>query len=128
MILALPKGFDTPVGPGGIPLSGGQRQKIALARAFYGSPLLFVLDEPESHLDRAGESQLHDTLRAAKAAGAIILMVAHRPSALAAMDRLLVLQGGRVARYGSRDELLKTVVPFPAPPGRAAARPLAEET
>jgi PrtD family type I secretion system ABC transporter len=128
MILALPKGFDTPVGPGGIPLSGGQRQKIALARAFHGSPLLFILDEPESHLDRAGESQLHDALRAAKAAGAIILMVAHRPSALAAMDRLLVLQGGRVARYGSRDELLKTVVPFPAPPGRAAARPLAEET
>lgn len=120
MILALPKGFETPVGAGGIPLSGGQRQKLALARAFYGSPMLFILDEPESHLDRSGEMQLHEALRAAKAAGAIILMVAHRPSALAAMDKLLVLQGGKIARIGGRDELMKTVVPFPATSSRPA--------
>jgi PrtD family type I secretion system ABC transporter len=118
MILRLPRGYDTDIDPGSPALSGGQRQLIALARAFYGHPRLLVLDEPNSNLDREGETALLAALARAKEAGITTVVIAHRPSIVAGLDRLLVLRGGRVGMYGPRAEVLERtsgVVPFKRP-------------
>jgi len=106
MIMALKKGYDTPIGEAGALLSGGQRQRIALARAFYGDPRLLVLDEPAANLDQDGEAALQDAIAAAKARGVTVVLVAHRPAALAHVDKVLVLARGRVAAFGDRDTVL----------------------
>ena len=98
LIGRLPDGYATWVGGNGYTLSGGQRQRVALARALYGTPKLLVLDEPNSNLDHVGEQALIETVRAAKRAGTAVLLVTHRPSVLAAMDRVLVLNKGRIER------------------------------
>lgn len=116
MVLRLPKGYDTPVGEGGRSLSGGQRQRIALARALYAAPDLVVLDEPNSHLDDAGEAALMQSLRQLTARGATVFLVTHRAGALALADQLWVLHEGRLRIQGPRDAVLAQLRPASAAP------------
>jgi ATP-binding cassette subfamily C protein len=109
MIGRLPFGYDTPVGDAGFSLSGGQRQRIALARALFGDPSFIVLDEPNSNLDSDGEQALLTSLADAKARGATIVLVAHRPSIMSAVDKLLVLNDGQIERFGDRAEVLRAI-------------------
>ncbi|SMB27243.1 Alkaline protease secretion ATP-binding protein AprD [Sterolibacterium denitrificans] len=106
LILRLPKGYDTPVGVDGGQLSAGQRQRVALARALYGDPALLVLDEPNSNLDEAGEQALADAIRAVQARGGTVVVISHRASALAVMDRILLMRDGMLAAYGPRDDVI----------------------
>lgn len=119
MVLRLPEGYETPVGDRGSFLSAGQRQRIALARALYGDPFLVVLDEPNSNLDAEGETALLEAIVGVKARGGIAVVIAHRPSVLAAVDFVAVIGGGRLTAFGPRDETLRRVVntPVPATPG-----------
>ena len=109
LIGRLPLGYDTPVGDTGHMLSGGQRQRIALARALYGRPNLIVLDEPNANLDATGEQALLRAIAAARADGAIVIMIAHRPSIMQVADKLLVLEEGRVAQFGPRTAVVETL-------------------
>lgn len=111
MILALPDGYDTPLTASGAPLSGGQRQRIALARAVFGEPKLVVLDEPNSNLDGDGEAALHALLTTLKARGTTVIMIAHRPSILAALDKVLVLTNGTVAEFGPIARIMPRIAP-----------------
>lgn len=126
MILRLPKSYDTEIGPRGHALSGGQRQRIGLARALYCDPKLIVLDEPNSSLDADGEMALQETISRLKAYGTTVIMVAHRPSALTHVDKVLVLQNGAVTHFGPRDEVLQAMsrrgpVAVKTPAGAAGA-------
>ncbi|TKA93889.1 ATP-binding cassette domain-containing protein, partial [Cereibacter changlensis] len=107
MILALPQGYDTPISGDGIRLSGGQIQRIGLARALYGDPVLLVLDEPNAHLDSEGSLALNRAIRAVKASGSAVLIMAHRPAAIQECDLLLVLEEGRQRAFGPRDQVLR---------------------
>lgn len=109
MILRLPQGYETPVGDGGAALSGGQRQRIALARAVFGPPRLVVLDEPNANLDQEGEAALLKALGGLKAAGVTNVVIAHRPSVLRHVDKILVLRPGQAPAFGPRDEILQKV-------------------
>ena len=100
-ILGLSKGYDTVIGDQGGVLSGGQRQRLALARAFYCSPKLIVLDEPNSNLDEPGEAALAQVVLTAKSQGAVVVIVSHRPATLSLADHLLVLNQGQVQFFGS---------------------------
>ena len=108
-ILRLPMGYDTPLGTDGSNLSGGQRQRIGLARALYGDPSFIVLDEPNSNLDESGQKALFDAVGALKAAGKTVVLITHRMSTLAAVDKILVLADGALAAYGPRDEVVKAM-------------------
>jgi ATP-binding cassette subfamily C protein len=88
-------------------LSGGQRQRIGLARALFGDPFLIVLDEPNSSLDSAGEQALIEAVRLARQRGAIVVMIAHRPGALATVNLAMVIQDGRQIAFGARDDILR---------------------
>lgn len=107
LLLALPQGYDTDIGAGGQRLSGGQRQRVALARALYGDPALLILDEPNANLDAQGEQALVDAIRDAKSRGRTVIIMAHRPSAIAACDYLLMIDRGTQVEFGPRDEVLK---------------------
>lgn len=114
MILALPKGYDTRVLASGAPLSGGQRQRIALARAVFGDPRLVVLDEPNSNLDSEGDAALHGLLAQLKARRTTVVMIAHRPSVLVSLDKVLVLTNGTVAEFGPVARVMPRIAPgFP---------------
>ena len=106
LILALPKGYDTELGPRGRGLSAGQQQRIALARAVYGRPVLYVFDEPNSNADAEGEAALLKVLADLKAAGALVIVAAHRLSLIAAVDQIAVLKDGRLERFGPRVDVL----------------------
>lgn len=109
MILRLPEAYKTRIGPDGIQLSGGHRQRIGLARALYGDPVLVVLDEPNSNLDTEGESALLAAIRGARERGATVIVVSHRPSAIGAVDLLLFLRDGRQVAFGPKEEVLAKV-------------------
>ena len=102
-------------------LPGGQRQRIALARALYGDPFLVVLDEPNSNLDNEGEAALHQAVINLKARGAIVVLIAHRPVTLAVCDRVLVLANGAQQDFGARDEVLSKVMGRRTLPAASAA-------
>ncbi len=110
MILALPEGYDTVVCASGGRLSGGQIQRIGLARAMYGDPVLLVLDEPNSNLDHDGSQALNRAIAGVRAAGKSVLIMAHRPAAIEQCDSLLMLNEGRVLGFGPKDEILRRMV------------------
>lgn len=132
MILRLPKGYDMPIGEAGGVLSGGQRQRIALARALYGDPTLIVLDEPNANLDDVGERALMTAVAGMKSSRKTVMMVTHRPTALALADRVVVLESGRIVLDGPRDVVMSQwqarkaaagagLVPAVRPPGVSSA-------
>lgn len=110
MILGLPGGYDTRITADGGRLSGGQIQRIGLARALYGNPVMLVLDEPNSNLDAEGSAAVNGAIREIKAAGGIAMIMAHRPAALQECDLVLMLDGGKQAAFGPRDEVLREKV------------------
>lgn len=110
LILRLPQGYMTRLGPGGAALSGGQRQRIALARALYDDPALIVLDEPNANLDQDGDAALTQAINTARARGAAVVVITHRPSALAAVDRILILKDGRQVACGPKDAVLRDLM------------------
>jgi PrtD family type I secretion system ABC transporter len=116
LIINLPDGYETMVGDHGSALSAGQAQRLALARALYRDPFLVVLDEPNSNLDAEGDEALTRAILALRARGAITVVVAHRPSAIAGVDYILIMAKGRQQQFGPKEEILTRVTgPAPAP-------------
>ena len=109
MILRLPDGYDTRVAANGGQLSGGQIQRVGLARAMYGDPVVLVLDEPNSNLDNSGSAALNSAVKQQKASGGIVFVMAHRPDAIFHCDTLLVLENGNKRAYGPKDDVLQQV-------------------
>ncbi len=105
-IMSLPEGYDSPVGRDGAVLAGGQRQRMALARAIYGDPVLVVLDEPNSSLDDAGDAALAIAILELKRRGTTFVVMTHRTSVLAVADKMLVLRDGMMQAFGPREEVL----------------------
>jgi ATP-binding cassette, subfamily C, type I secretion system permease/ATPase len=119
MVVHLPNGYQTQVGEGGALLSAGQRQRVALARALYGNPFFVVLDEPNSNLDQLGDSALTEAILSVRRRCGIVVVVAHRPSALAAVDKVLALVGGRVQAFGPKEDVLRKMLQPVAPQQRS---------
>lgn len=115
LIVTMRDGYDTEIGEQGSVLSAGQAQRIALARALYGEPFLIVLDEPNSNLDTEGDEALTRAVRAARARGAIVIVVAHRPIGIEGVDMLLVLKDGRMQAFGPKETVLAQVLQRPVP-------------
>ncbi len=111
MILSFPQGYETQVGEGGAALSGGQRQRIGLARALFGNPFMVVLDEPNSNLDPIGEQSLNEAIQRMRENGQIVVIVAHRPSAIFAANKILSLRKGRAEMFGPKQQVLAALFP-----------------
>jgi ATP-binding cassette subfamily C protein len=128
MIVRFPQGYESVIGANGLSLSAGQRQRVALARALYEDPFLVVLDEPNSNLDAEGEAALTHAVLSVRKRGGIVVIIAHRPSALAAVDLIGVVQGGKLAAFGPKSEILTQhtkVVPTAPAADKALPRPAA---
>ena len=110
MVLRFHEGYDTRIGTGGVFLSGGQRQRIGLARALYGSPKLIVLDEPDSNLDNDGEQALLQSWRHLKQQQITLVVVSHKPTLLAGVDKILVLKEGRASMFGPREAVFRELM------------------
>ena len=123
LIVSLPEGYDTQIGEAGANLSAGQRQRIALARALYRDPFLVVLDEPNSNLDSDGEKALTAAILGVRSRGGIAVVIAHRPSAIAAVDYVLVLGDGRQQAFGPKDEVLRAVTRSAVAPLKVVGEP-----
>ena len=106
MILKMPEGYRTQLGPQGTALSAGQRQRVALARALYGNPFLVIMDEPNSNLDGEGEEALTAAIEGISARGGIAIVIAHRPSALVAVDLVAIVQNGRMVAFGKKQDIM----------------------
>ena len=106
MIVKLPEGYRTQLGSQGASLSAGQRQRVALARALYGDPFVVILDEPNSNLDGEGEAALTQAIEGIRARGGITIVIAHRPSALVAVDLVAIVQNGRIVSFGNKQDVL----------------------
>lgn len=128
MILRLPQGYDTRIGETHVALSAGQKQRIGLARALYGSPFLVILDEPNSNLDGEGEAALSNAIRGIRHRGGIVIVMAHRPSALAEVSHALYIRDGRQVVFGPRDEVMRRIVSNPEVVGRSGGVTAAEAT
>ncbi|HTZ02485.1 MAG TPA: type I secretion system permease/ATPase [Xanthobacteraceae bacterium] len=116
LIINLPDGYETVVGEQGSALSAGQAQRVALARALYRDPFLVVLDEPNSNLDAEGDEALTRAILGLRARGAITVVVAHRPSAIAGVDYILIMAKGRQQQFGPKEEILTRLTPPSAAP------------
>jgi PrtD family type I secretion system ABC transporter len=108
-ILSFPKGYDTPLGESGFTPSGGQRQRLAIARAIYGLPKFVVMDEPNSNLDEVGETALIKCVLALKENGGSVIITTHRPRLINVVDKMLVLKAGRQVAFGSSKDMLEAV-------------------
>jgi ATP-binding cassette subfamily C protein len=120
LIVGLPDGYGTQVGEHGAALSAGQGQRIALARALYRDPFLVVLDEPNANLDSEGDEALTQAILSVRKRNGIVVVVAHRPSAITGLDLILVMNKGRMHHFGPKDEVLAKALPRP----QGAPRPL----
>jgi ABC-type protease/lipase transport system fused ATPase/permease subunit len=114
LIINLPDGYETEVGEQGRMLSAGQAQRVALARALYRDPFLVVLDEPNSNLDSEGDEALTRAILGVRERGGIVVVVAHRPSAVMGVDLIAVMSKGRMQHFGPKDEVLAKVLPRPS--------------
>lgn len=114
LILALPEGYDTVIEGSGSPLSAGQQQRVGLARAVYRRPFLVLLDEPNANLDAEGDQALASAITNLKNTGSIVVVIAHRPSVMASVDKLLYISNGRQTAFGPRDEILAGVTDQPS--------------
>lgn len=123
MLVRLPDGYRTYLGPMGASISGGQRQRLGLARALYQSPFLVVLDEPNAHLDPEGEEALANAVEGVKTRGGIVVLIAHRPSALQVCDLIGVIKGGRLTAFGPRDQILNPKPVTNATPAKRGDEP-----
>lgn len=112
MILRLPGGYEAQMGGGDSVLSGGQAQRVALARAVYKMPALVVLDEPNANLDSDGDSALTSCITSLREAGTTVVVMAHRPSAITAVNKILMLHDGRQVQFGDKDQVLRQVTPL----------------
>ncbi len=127
LILRLPEGYDTLIGDGGLGLSGGEKQRLGLARALYGEPSLIVLDEPNSNLDDIGEIALTQAIIRLRQMRKTVILISHRPSIIRETNKLLVLRDGMVSAFGPTDQVLKDLAQFKAQQeAQAAARAKAE--
>ncbi len=123
LVLQLPQGYDTVLGDGGAGLAGGQKQRIALARALYGNPVLLVLDEPNSNLDDAGEQALVEAIVGLKRAGRTLVLVTHRSSVLGVTTKLLLLRQGQVEKFGPTATVLAELTTAQQKAQAATVRP-----
>ena len=109
MILNFPNGYETEIGISGATLSAGQRQRVALARAYYGDPKMVVMDEPNSNLDKFGESALAMSLERIREQGVTVLVITHRTNLLAIVDNILVISEGQKCLYGPKEEIISQI-------------------